>query len=274
MTPSTVIDEFISTTSPCILGRALNAFEMKNASESVANSESIQRGVPFRFERDMLQPLACGVYDALGLQSDRLQILREPMFGGVIPDLLIGIVPDDFTVAVCHNDFPQGLVDSFLVHFLTDCGTSEIAELQEQLGLNATSTARSLKKLHHAGLVDWTYADTAVATRFAEQVLDIEIIAIEAKLTRWREALEQATAYKTFCDRAFVAMDANQFVLTPDCEKNFTENRVGLIVCDGDRIEQLIHAPSGNERNPQRARAALRVAASCTGLRVGRSWCE
>ena len=34
----------------------------------------------------------------------------------------------------------------------------------------------------------------------------IEIVAVEAKLTRWREAIEQAHAYLAFANRAFVAL--------------------------------------------------------------------
>jgi hypothetical protein len=67
----------------------------------------------------------------------------------------------------------------------------------------------------------------------------VEVVAVEAKLRRWREALEQAQSYSRFADRTLVAMD--QAFAPRDLEehKEFRRRGVGLISVGPESFECL-----------------------------------
>lgn len=65
--------------------------------------------------------------------------------------------------------------------------------------------------------------------------LRAHILAIEAKLARWSEALAQAISYRQFADRVIVAMDAGLFDRTDTgVVSRFRRAGVGLCVVDRD----------------------------------------
>jgi hypothetical protein len=57
----------------------------------------------------------------------------------------------------------------------------------------------------------------------------LEIVAIEIKLSRWREALWQAREYFQFADRSYVAIDAGRVEVTSTILDEFIATGVGLI---------------------------------------------
>jgi len=69
-----------------------------------------------------------------------------------------------------------------------------------------------------------------------------EVIAVEAKLSRWRDALSQALGYGTFADKTIVAMPSNGIPYDPTARSAFSKAGVGLcgIARDG-RVEWVIH---------------------------------
>ena len=227
----------------------------------------------YRFERDMLEILASSTSALFGRPTFGVTTLREPNFGACIPDLLVGVWALDSTSGVSLSPrFPYGLVDSFLAHFVASAGEIEIDSVRLQLGLTTNATVQSLTKLQRHGLVDWVYADVVASTHAITALMNTEIIAIEAKLTRWREALEQAASYKSFCDQSYVALDAGQIRVTETLISEFRSAGVGLLLCDGHAIRCAITAVTHSARSPQRARAALKLAASRAGVKIGRSW--
>lgn len=55
-----------------------------------------------------------------------------------------------------------------------------------------------------------------------------EVITVEAKLKRWRQALEQAKSYKEWSDFVFVAMDTNHTPTKSKILDEFRETGIGL----------------------------------------------
>lgn len=67
------------------------------------------------------------------------------------------------------------------------------------------------------------------------RALRADIVAVEAKLMRWHEALEQALSYRAFADRAVVAMDAGMFSLSNEKALDaFRDAGVGLWLVNHD----------------------------------------
>ncbi len=70
--------------------------------------------------------------------------------------------------------------------------------------------------------------------------IDAEVVAAEAKLRNWREALSQAIVYQRFADRVFVAMDASGAPTAKEIWKKFRSMGVGLCVVVRQEIEWYV----------------------------------
>ena len=77
------------------------------------------------------------------------------------------------------------------------------------------------------------------------------LIAIEAKLTKWLDALEQARAYRQFADQVYVALPADRVQPALKARVMFERNSVGLLSVNGD-IQCEIRAKSLSMHNWRR----------------------
>jgi hypothetical protein len=83
--------------------------------------------------------------------------------------------------------------------------------------------------------------------------LRADIISVEVKLYRWKEALEQAKIYKNFSDSSFVAMDSNGIPKNPEIISIFQKNRVGLCAVSNEAINWIVPPyPSQIKNGPDR----------------------
>lgn len=206
---------------------------------------------PFRLERDMLAPLARALPSVLGLPSDdTVRTLREPDLGLVIPDVLVGVWrgPGPAKRSRCT------LVEAFLVAWLESGGSWTPDELDAALYLAAGEAARLLVRLRRAGVAApnrlgrWRLAPDA-HSRHAD------VIAIEAKLRRWREALAQGTEYREFADRSYVVLDGNQVAGGEPMLGAFRAAGVGLLFQYGHVLVPVLEARAARPRSERRIRA-------------------
>ncbi len=76
--------------------------------------------------------------------------------------------------------------------------------------------------------------------------IDAEIVAIEAKLTDWREAFHQAVRYQQFADKVIVAMDAEGIPRDDKSLELFKACNIGLCAISFSNIEWLIQPGRNN----------------------------
>lgn len=89
-----------------------------------------------------------------------------------------------------------------------------------------------------------------------------EVIAFEAKLSRWRVALHQAYRAQGFAHRSFVVLPEAAAALAIYFEEEFLRRRVGLLVVNGNGVRALIEAQASPPLLPwlnARAAAFLRM---------------
>jgi len=70
--------------------------------------------------------------------------------------------------------------------------------------------------------------------------LRAEVISVEVKLYRWKEALDQARKYKQFSDRTFVAMDKSRIPSSLEAIKAFRKLHVGLCAVSEETIDWIV----------------------------------
>jgi hypothetical protein len=180
---------------------------------------------PFRRERDMLPLLAKSLPSAVVSDQSRLvSMVREPAIGAVIPDVLLGEWPLErsYTARARCN-----AVEAYILALLEQVRSLTLRELMSRLHLPEEAGKRATRALIKRGAVV-ERARKRIALAESARTDCLEIVAVEAKMLRWREALVQATGYLQWANRAYVVLDGNQVTLTPRLLASFSEAGVGL----------------------------------------------
>jgi len=189
----------------------------------------------------MEEPLVAHLSLAFDLASgQRARLLRQPTIGPVIPDMLLGIWSGDLPRWRSLNPISR--------HILAWLSVQKTANDEEHIcdslfiSRNAASTAVSL--LERVGAIAKKDSGEIALQQEFDASNSVRIIAIEMKLRRWREALEQAIAYQKFADEAYVVLGETQRQLSCEARDAFSSCGVGLIIYDDGRFEAQISAAS------------------------------
>lgn len=202
---------------------------------------------PFRFECDMLHPLLRSLPAVFRVRSgQRLKVLREPSIGSVVPDILIGI---------WSGDLPRwGGLNSVSRHVLAWLSTQKVAsgerQLRDELLISEHAAVAAMSALKRVGAIAKKESGEVELRPEFDVSHAVRLIAIEVKLRRWREALDQAIAYREFADEAYVVLDGNQVRLDADIRAAFASNGIGLFLQRGTDVKRKVAAFSKTKPSP------------------------
>jgi hypothetical protein len=157
--------------------------------------------VSFSLESQLCEVLARHVLEVLGVEH-AAAVLEEVRVGTVVPDLVV------VSRGGSALDLRLSGFESWIVADLIRTRSRRIDTLSRRLFARTEITVRAVERLERAGLVERLSAD-AVSLRHACFPVESEVIAVEAKLRRWREAVEQAVGYQRFANRSYVALPAD-----------------------------------------------------------------
>jgi hypothetical protein len=194
---------------------------------------------PFRFESEMFNPLMSVIPTVFNVESgQRTRVVCRPAIGPVIPDLLLGI---------WTGDLPRwGGLNSVSRHILTWLSVQKVAANSEQLRndlfLSQDATAFGLSTLRRAGAIAMKDSGEVVLQSAFDVMASIRLIAMEIKLSRWREALEQAVTYRKFADKAYVVLDGNQVRLSDRVTSEFAAHGIDLLIQRGASLQTCVDA--------------------------------
>lgn len=187
-------------------------------------ARSVGRG--FRSEAVLQGQIARSIRSYLASPKPAF-VRREMPIGAARPDFVVVessrrphhlALPPDFTLR--HGRLLDALQQKVSWSFsdLSDCLFERPSEVE-----------RMLDSLSSRGLVVFEGADSCSASPLLQQH-HWSVLAIEAKLSKWTRALEQALSYRDFADRVLVALDATQ--LPADSARILTEfRRAGVGLC-------------------------------------------
>lgn len=211
---------------------------------------------PFVLERHMLEPLLAALPSAAPtLYPSGARIAHEPTIGRIIPDVVLA------------DPFPAQDVFARVRLTFLHCHALAMAH-----GVNGVSCERMRSELHvpmsaaRRVLNDLTRRDFLVQSHgsyfVANSVMlsNARLVAIEIKMKRWREALNQALSYRAFADQAVVVLDGNQVKATGEVLNAFHTAGVGLILQYGSIISEVLPAPTVRVMSPERVWAFTKIA--------------
>lgn len=226
---------------------------------SRATTQSPSHSGHFRLERDMFESLGLFL-PARITESGRLVQLREPTIGSVIPDLLFGEWTDDLRAPKISFTWIEAQILSLLEEH-DELFASDVLKL---LHLSARAATRALKRIQASGLLITT-RDGKVSLDVGSFTRGMTITAIELKLSRWREALDQALTYLRFADRSYVVLDADRASPNEEMLNAFQASGVGLLALGSSDLNELVPARALRCVSAQRVLAAQKLCASIAG---------
>jgi len=209
----------------------------------------------YRLESDLVEAVVPALEIHFRSQGMNYRICREVIAGRAVADIVIvsskvGMMPR-WTEAL-------SLKDCVILASLRRNGAAGIDDLASRCCTTPDDLrSKCLDRLSDWGLVNVTRRGRISATR--DWPGSVEIVAIEAKLKRWRSALSQAAQYRRYADRSFV-------VLPSECTSRrisveaFAAAGVGLLTFDGETIDTLVDAANSNDHDWRREFVISRLA--------------
>jgi hypothetical protein len=206
----------------------------------------------YKTERDLQIEIASLDFGLVGF-PDISYVRREVPVGGCIPDLVtIGFYEMPSTEYWPNN---WSYKHSYVIWLLRQWKRLT-AETIASLSFESLHRVKPIiQDLVESGAAVQTESGALILSK-AVASIQAEVIAVEAKLRRWREALDQAIEYKTFADRVFVAMDSFGAPTEDGVLRKFFEYRVGLCAITTEGVEWLVY-PRSNKQKRGHAREYL-----------------
>ena len=153
---------------------------------------------------------------------------------------IVGLVSKRKRLAIPSE--PYNVVESGVVACLRNCGGTRI-DLLERACRVAAGEFRTgkLNRLREWGVVEESKGGRiSLSKRWA---VPYSIMAIEAKLARWRDALTQAIEYKKYATQSFVLLPFEFARAAIAAKHEFDDNEIGLLVYDHPSLSCEIEAP-------------------------------
>tara|TARA_R110002167_G_scaffold148524_2_gene341496 strand:- start:3134 stop:3814 length:681 start_codon:yes stop_codon:yes gene_type:complete len=125
---------------------------------------------------------------------------------------------------------PFTITESIILAHLRNHGATRIDLLEQRCGLESGGLRKgNLDRLKDRHIIRYGAGGQISLENYS---FPISIIAIEAKLMRWRDALRQATEYKKFADQSFVLLPSEYAGGAISSKNEFKNAGVGLFVFD------------------------------------------
>lgn len=188
--------------------------------------------------------------------------IQQPV-GAVIPDVVVAHTPKEF------EEISRAPVTAFaasVVALLLKKGPLRLATMAEHLYANQRSVERPLMALLRQGVVG-TSPGGAFRLVHAPFLRETRLLAVEAKLSRWREALTQAVRYREFASEAYVALPVGNAVVKTVVQDEARAAGVGLIAVASGDLQVLVRARHAFPRTPDFVWLAYRMLSRRTSAR-------
>ena len=200
----------------------------------------------FGLERDLVAALHEGAPAALDLRDRWFHIRSEVTIRDRVADLVL-----------VHASLPPATKPSRVSYFeaailalLLERGASTVETVAAELFADSSSIQIRVSKLAKLGFVD--IDGRRVRPTEKRVTKDLRVIAIEAKLTRWREAIGQAASNSVFANESYIAMPSSVFHKSGAVLSACRSAGVGALAVEPDKsIIVVLDAPAHEPQSPE-----------------------
>lgn len=181
----------------------------------------------------------------------------DPQLAGVSQEIGVGRSIADIAVlkrpsANCRRPLaPVSAAEAVLLSLLRVSGPTRIDILERRAHLPPGGLREgSMSKLEEWGLMRKGPGGRVAASN--PWVGHPTLVMIEAKLIRWREALEQARVHLAYADQAFVLLPSATASVAKKHRDQFRNAGVGLLCHTGRGVQRVIHSPRSHKHDWRR----------------------
>jgi DNA-binding MarR family transcriptional regulator len=207
---------------------------------------SSDAGESFRLEDHLLDVVYAQLPEQLvGRSAQLLARNRKYAVGGTIPDLLLVVTKRRAVRSVRSKKL--SLIDCSILFAVYDSQATTVGELALKLYAREAVIRRSVDRLLKAGILGERQDRLRVRKAVVDQTA--QVISIEAKLSRWKEALQQAKAYLRFSNAAYVALPEAQINRISALRSACKDAGVGMIAVSQSTCRVIIRAPTNVPRS-------------------------
>lgn len=204
----------------------------------------------------MLDPLMRALSLVLDIEPGAsVCTVREPLIGSQIPDVLVGIARGRRPT---RDSRPLSGLECNVVALLSNSGDQDETAIQRALWMDEATTEHLVGRLVKRRVIR-RLANGRLSLRSTAWAEQVELVAVEAKMKRWRDALRQAVSYREFVDRAYVVLDGNQVRVAENLCAEFLSQGVGLLLQFGPSLRLVIPAIAERRITSTRVRAAEKL---------------
>lgn len=179
------------------------------------------------------------VQAALGHGDNALVVMREFQVGIVVPDIVLVRLPTSGPLLQLRR--PLSHFHCCVWSALLRRTPLRAETLARRLFTGVDRIHLALRDLRRADIVAGSEDENASSL---DRLLpnEAEVVALEAKLARWRLALRQAQGYLAFSNRVAVALPRNRFDGKKEVLAACRKQGVGLFL-EGESTTALLHVP-------------------------------
>lgn len=214
----------------------------------------------FRLEKQLVAALrehSAVLESEKNANSRTSQILSEQQVGMCIPDLLIvRAKPGEDRTPLRLSYF-----DCTLIAAALNAGSVTVADLAASTYSAPEQIGRRIVRLQKLGLISQRNDQLRVSAN--RLPTGVHVVAVEAKLTRWRDALGQARDYLRFANEAYIAMPSGIIGRNTTALTQCADSGVGVIAVDEVDARVVLRA----ETHRRRSAEWIRIASTSVGLR-------
>ena len=166
------------------------------------------------------------------LKNKKAAIFLEPQLDTGYPDI---VIVEYFSLPTngwskCRNDLT--CTDLKILYYIQVKRGGSVAEISNTLGYPISLVNKSVKRLNEAGLIHLSKSKNFVRNTQLDAYCRIhKIIAIEAKIDKWKDAIRQANNNIWFATESYVLMNKESCsaTITDTCKAN----GIGIILVNG-----------------------------------------
>lgn len=219
--------------------------------------DTVNTYTKFNLESEMLPLVLQSLMEMFAYQDSVVSTIHEPAIGRVIPDLLVGrwsSRPKEFVSKLTY-------IDATFFALLEEHNELTFKEIRSRVPVSGLAAEKSVDKLEKLGIAK---RNSGGSVRISDEyrTQHAEVVAIEFKLSRWREALAQAKRYQRFANRTYVVLDAGQVKLDSMIVSMFFDSSVGLILQSDRELRVLLEPLSISKFTSERVIAVQKLAES------------
>lgn len=203
--------------------------------------------IPFAYENDLCAVLAQHLDRVVLPSSDpqHIRTLAQRPVGTVVPDFLYVR-----SGRLTGSPPPAGLtaLESAIIATLMPARSLRDVTIARRLYSSVERIAPRLRSLERLGILKEA-TEGVFALRRGVLPKTTHVVAVEAKLRRWREAIEQAMSYLAFANQSYVALPRQVVTGNIALRTAANRSRVGVLAVDPDGVTIARVAP----RHPTRS---------------------